>query len=74
MLECAMKFFEFRFLDKLDLVILRRGYKGRDDLAALAEAQRVSATHTIEVWEGLRKVARVKKGNAALAWTDRICG
>jgi len=69
-----MKHFELHFLDRLNVVILIRTYRGRDDLAALAEAQRVSATHTIEVWEGLRKVARVKKGNAALAWMDRLCG
>ena len=69
-----MKLFELRFLDKLDVVIVRRAYSGSDDLAALAEAQRQSVTHAIEVWEGLRKVARVKKGNAALSWTDRLCG
>ena len=69
-----MKSFEFRFLDKLDVVSSMRTFLGRDDLAALAEAQRQSATHAIEVWQGLRKVARVKRGNAALSWTDRLCG
>lgn len=70
----AMKLFELRFLDKSDVVIVMRTYLGRDDLAALAEAQRQSASHAIEVWHGLRKVARVKKGNAALSWADRLCG
>lgn len=70
----AMKLFELRFLDKLDVVIVVRTYSGRDDLAALAEAQRQSTAHVIEVWQGLRRVARVKKGNAALSWTDRLCG
>lgn len=69
-----MKLFELRLLDKLDVVIVKRAYSGPDDLAALEEAQRQSANHAIEVWEGLRKVARVKKGNAALSWTDRLCG
>ena len=69
-----MKQFELRFYDKLDVVILMRAYIGNDDLAALAEAERLSATHTIEVWEGDRKVARVKKGNIALACTDRFAG
>lgn len=69
-----MKLFELHFLDKLDAVIVMRTYSGRDDLAALAEAQRQSANHAIEVWQGLRKVARVKKGNVALSWTDRLCG
>jgi|KBSSwiStaDraftv2_1062776.scaffolds.fasta_scaffold6637187_1 hypothetical protein len=66
--------FELRFHDKLNVVVLLRGYSAGDDLAALAEAERLSATHTIEVWEGIRKVARVKKGNAALASTDKLCG
>ena len=69
-----MHHFEFRFHDKLDVAILRRAYIGNDDLAALAEAKKLSATHTIEVWEGARKVARVKKGNAALRCSDRLCG
>ena len=66
--------FELRFLDRLDVPILKRSYSGLDDLAALAEAQRLSVTHTIEVWDGMRKVARVKKGNVPLAWTDRLAG
>ena len=33
---------------------------------------RLSATHTIEVWAGIRKVARVKKENVPLTWTDRL--
>lgn len=69
-----MKHFELCFLDRLDVVILSRGYIGPDDLAALSEAERLSATHTIEVWDGARKVARVKRGNRALASTDRLAG
>ena len=69
-----MKHFELRFLDKLDVIVLMRAYMGADDLAALAEAERLSATHTIEVWDGIRKVARVKKGNVPLTFTDRLAG
>lgn len=69
-----MKYFELRFLDRLDVAVLKRAYMGADDLAALAEAERLSATHTIEVWDGIRKVARVKKGNVPLAFTDRLAG
>jgi len=69
-----MKQFELRFLDKLDVVILMRAYTAGDDLAALSEAEKLSLTHTIEVWEGTRKVARVQKGNRALTHNDRVCG
>ena len=69
-----MKQFELRFLDRLDVVIVTRTYGGGDDLAALAEAERLSITHTIEVWQGFRKVARVKKANVALNSRDRLCG
>lgn len=69
-----MKQFELRFLDRLDVVILMRAYAGADDLAALAEAERQSATHTIEVWDGARRVARVKKGNVPPSFSDRIAG
>jgi hypothetical protein len=69
-----MKHFELRFLDRLDVVVLMRAFIGSDDLAALSEAESLSATHTIEVWDGTRKVARVKKGNLALACTDRLAG
>jgi hypothetical protein len=54
------------------LLCLTRAYIGADDLTALAEAQRLSASHTIEVWDGIRKVARVKKGNQALVNINRL--
>jgi hypothetical protein len=66
-----MKQFEIRFLDKLDVLVIVRAYLAQDDLAALKEAERLCKTHTIEVWHGDRRVARVKKGNAALVPEDR---
>ena len=66
-----MKQFELRFLDRLEVPVVVRAYMARDDLAALNEAQRLCITHTIEVWEGPRKVAPVKKGNAPLVPEDR---
>ena len=74
MLGSTMKHFELRFLDRLEVPVLVRAYTAYDDLAALAEAERLSVTHTIEVWEGIRKIARIKKGNAALTYIDRLCG
>ena len=66
-----MKQFELRFLDKLDVPVIVRAYTAQDDLAALDEAERLCKTHTIEVWQGARRVARVKKNNAPLRNEDR---
>jgi hypothetical protein len=67
-----MKHFELRFFDRLNVLVLRRAYLGPDDVSAFDEAVRLSKTHTIEVWEGPRKVAHVKKGNIASSFTDRL--
>lgn len=69
-----MKHFQLRFHDRLNVVVLARAYLGADDLTALAEAEKSSATHTIEVWAGSRKVARVKKGNVPPFCEDRLAG
>ena len=66
-----MKQFELRFLDKLEVPIVIRAFSANDDLTALKEAERFCKTHSIEVWDGSRRVARVKKGNAALVTEDR---
>ncbi|HET7083849.1 MAG TPA: hypothetical protein VFI23_03700 [Rhizomicrobium sp.] len=58
-----MKQFELRFLDGSDVVVWMRAYSGNDKGAALGEAKKLSATHTIEVWEGDHKVVRVKRTN-----------
>jgi len=66
-----MKQFELRFLDRLEVPVIVRSYIALDDLEALNEAERLCETHTIEVWDGDRRVARVKKGNAPLVPEDR---
>ena len=58
-----MQEYELRFLDRLDVVVTVRPAMAPDDLGAVAEAERVSATHTIEIWQDERLVARVKKGS-----------
>ncbi|MBN9546269.1 MAG: hypothetical protein J0I19_12405 [Alphaproteobacteria bacterium] len=69
-----MKSYQFRFLDKFDFVVVMRVETVPDDLDALAEAEKLSLTHTIEVWDGVRKVARVKKGNVPPVSMDRLGG
>jgi hypothetical protein len=44
----------------------------RDDLAALEQAEKLCEKQGMEVWQGTRRVARVKKGNAPLDASDRM--
>jgi len=41
-----------------------------DDLSALEKAWTICKDYTIEIWQDKRRVARVKKGNAALDVSD----
>ncbi len=66
-----MKQFELRFLDQLEVPVIVRACTAQDDLEALNEAERLCKNHDIEVWHGDRRVARVKKGNAARVPEDR---
>ena len=42
-----------------------------DELAALQVAEQSCEDHAIEVWQGARRVARVKPGNTPLSASDR---
>ncbi len=69
-----MKQFELRFLDRADSVVRTQVVVLQDDLDALSEAERRAGSYTVEIFDGVRKVARVKKGNASLNSTDRLGG
>ena len=69
-----MRCYELRFLNRSDIVVLRQAYMGPDDIAALNEAKRLSATHTIEVWEADRKIARLKREDVPPIRADRPSG
>jgi hypothetical protein len=69
-----MKQFELRFLDRADLVVRTQVVVLQDDLDALSEAERRAGSYTVEIFDGVRKVARVKKGNASLNSRDRLGG
>jgi len=43
----------------------------KDDLAALAEAKRQAREQAVEIWQGQRFVARVKKDDEELNASDR---
>jgi hypothetical protein len=69
-----MRNFEFRFIDRLGAVVHVTMWAAKDDLRALTEAQRQSGTHAIEIWQGERRVATVKKGNIPATPMDRLAG
>ena len=53
-----------------DRTAVKRSIECRDDLDALAAAKKESPQQVVEVWEGNRFVARVKKEDAALTAED----
>ena len=59
-------------LDGAGHIITAREVAALDDLAALAEAEKLCDWQSIEVWQGARYVARVKQGNAPLDASDRM--
>ena len=69
-----MHIFELRFHDRLNVAIFKRTYIGPDDFAALKEAKRQSATHAIELWDGDRRVARIKRGSLSATPIDLLAG
>jgi hypothetical protein len=58
-------------LDRDDHFISARNFSAKDDLAALDEAEKLCQSNAIEIWSGVRKVARVNKQNAPLRTEDR---
>jgi hypothetical protein len=50
------------FLDKMAFVITVRDFDAADDIAALAHAYTLCATHTIAVTQADRRVGEVAKG------------
>ena len=59
-----------RKIDSQTDAVTGRDFQGSDDLAALAAAERACVSHDVEVWQGARRVARVKMGNAPLDEAD----
>jgi len=55
-----MQQYKLAFLDRLNVVVTVRDFEGLDDRAALAHAQSLSATHTIEITQAERRVGEVK--------------
>lgn len=58
------------YLDSARHIVSAKDVVVPDDLAALQEAEKACGEHAIEVWQGARKVAHVKLGNAPLDLSD----
>jgi hypothetical protein len=69
----SMRDFELHFIDVDGATVRACNIAARDDLQALEEAERESSLNSVEVWQGSRRVARVKRGNTPLLVTDRTC-
>ena len=57
-----MQQYKMAFLDKLDFIVAVRDFEGVDDIAALAHAYTLCATHAIKVTQAGRQVGEVAKG------------
>lgn len=65
--------YEFKFVGEEGETISSVEQPFRDDLDALDEATKLVAKSDVQIWQGGLKIARVKKGNAALNVRD-LCG
>ena len=63
--------YRFAFLDGDGGVLLFEDHRFVDDVTALECAVVLSSDHAIEVWDGKRRVAMVKKGHAPLNEFDK---
>ncbi len=68
-----MSFYSFHSIDVRGATALSQNLACTDDLDALAEGVRRSGKWSIEIWHGVRLVARVKLGNAPLNADDPRC-
>lgn len=66
-----MQKYQFHLFDRHNIRIRVRAWRGKDDLDALDAAQRLSARHAVEVWQGDRRVARVNLRDRPLRTRDR---
>ena len=66
-----MTLYQFKFVRDEDTISSTDHYF-RDDLDALDEATKLAANADVQIWRGGVKIARVKKGNAALTASDRF--
>ena len=68
-----MRSYKFTFRSDGD-VAYSTDHQFKDDLDALDAARLLSEYFSIEIWDGTKLIANVKKGNAPLNVQDRVSG
>jgi hypothetical protein len=63
--------YRFDFLSRDGAVFKQQTHRFADDVTALEYAVDLSREHAIEIWDGQRRVALVKKDHAPLDEFDR---
>lgn len=72
--------YKITFLDRLNVGITVRDFDGPDDTAALAHAESLYATHTIEVTQAERVLAKSREHGGMILLSERslvqsrLCG
>jgi hypothetical protein len=69
-----MRHYRFDLVDRAGRVSQSQFHGCADDLDALDKAQTLCARSAVDVWEGARRVLRVKHHNAMATPTDSLPG
>jgi hypothetical protein len=69
--QVIMRQYRVYALDRSGHIARAQDVECRDDLDALALAEKAAQRESMEVWQGTRFVARVKQDNAPLTSDDR---
>jgi hypothetical protein len=56
----GMQSYRLYRIDKSDHVKTAQDFEAKNDLVAFAEAQKLSASQTVEVWQGQRRIGRIE--------------
>ena len=65
-----MPYYRVYILDRANHIKDAQVYNYPNDLAALAQGERLCGDNEVEIWEGSRIIARVKTSNAPLTDND----
>lgn len=69
-----MGHYRFDLIDIAGGIAQSRFYDCADDLDALDKAERLCAGNAVDVWDGMRRVLHVKRGNQMATPSDGLPG